>query len=71
MWCPGRLQGPSRLSAGIGVAKWHSPKFLAFLVVLHLERCYPKKKYCCLLKVKIFGPEKIFRLATLLPAGLL
>jgi len=73
MWCPqapGRPQGPSRLSAGIGVAKRHGHQ-ISSICRFALWEVLSETKYCCSLKVKIFGPKKIFRLGMLLPAGLL
>jgi len=71
IWCPGRLHGPSRLSTGVGAAKRHAHQMSSISCHFALWEVLSQTKYCCLLKVKIFGPDKIFRLATLLPAGLL
>ena len=73
MWCPrapGRPQGPSRLSAGIGVAIRHGHQ-ISRISCFALREVLSGTKYCYSLKVKIFGSKKIFRLATLLPVGLL
>jgi len=34
-------------------------KFVACLIILCFEKRRPKQKYCCLPKVKQFGPSKI------------
>jgi len=46
MWCPwtpGRPQGPSRLSVGIGLAKWHDPQISSISCRSVLESCCPKQ----------------------------
>ena len=63
MWCPwapGRPQGPSRLSAGTGLAKWHGPQNSRISCRFALWEVLSQTKYCCSLKVKIFGSKKIF-----------
>jgi len=65
MWCPrapGCLQGPSSSSAGIGVArgtKWHGTQISSISCCFVLWGVLSQTKYCCSLKVKIFGPKKI------------
>jgi len=63
MWCPrapGSLQGLSRSSAGIGVArgvKWHGPQISSISCCFVLWEVLSQTKYCCSLKVKIFGQK--------------
>ena len=61
MWCPwtpGRPQGPIRLSVGIGVAKRHGRQISSISCRFTHWEVLSQTKYCCSLKVKIFGSKK-------------
>jgi len=64
MWClraPGHLQGPSRLSVGIGIAKRNGHQISSISCRFALWEVLSQTKYCCSLKFKIFGSKKIVR----------
>jgi len=72
-WCPrapGRPQGSSRLSAGMGVAPGDNSRQISSMFCRFvLWEVWSQTKYSSSLNVKIFGPPKQFGLAMLPPAG--
>jgi len=51
-------QGPGRLSVGIWVAKRHGHQISSISCCFVLWKVLSQTKYCCSLKVKIFGSKK-------------